>query len=117
MLLYCGFHLHRIYFTILDWIAVFTSLSMYVNKKKKLKNKTSLCLYGNHITIDDKKLDFDSIHSISVLGKNKINIYTESLVYQIKGNKSFNAVKYVNIYYHYLNTQKGEKNDEQFLGL
>lgn len=88
---------------------------LYKNKKK-LKNKTSLCLYGNHITIDDKKLDFDSIHSISVLGKNKINIYTESLVYQIKGNKSFNAVKYVNIYYHYLNTQKGEKNDEQFLG-
>ena len=61
-------------------------------------------------------MDYDSIHSITVLGKNKLNIYTDDQVFQLKGGKSFNALKYVNIYFHYHNLKKGEK-DEQFLGL
>ena len=45
-------------------------------------------------------------------------IYTDDQVFQLKGNKSFNALKYVNIYFHYQNTRKGDvKNYEQFLGL
>ena len=86
--------------------------------KKKLKNHVSIRLYGNHVCINDLYLHFDDIHSITVLGKNKINIYTADLVYQIKGNKSFNALKYVNIYFHYKNTHKGDvEHHEQFLGL
>ena len=85
--------------------------------KKKLKNNANLYLYGNHIMIENERLDFDSIQSLTVLGKNKLNLYTNNQVYQIKGNKSFNALKYVNIYFHYQNIQKGEKNNEQFLGL
>lgn len=85
--------------------------------KKKLKNNATIYLYGNQIVLDDVCLDFDSIHSITVLGKNKLNIYTENQVYQLKGNKSFNALKYVNIYFHYHNLRKGDKNNEQFLGL
>ena len=70
------------------------------------------------VTGFDICLDFDSIRSITVLGKNKLNIYTDSLVYQLKGAKSFNALKYVNIYFHYLNSKKGDdENYEQFLGL
>ena len=86
--------------------------------KKKIKNHAIMSLYGNRIVIDDICLDFDSIHSITVLGKNKLNIYTDSQVLQLKGNKSFNALKYVNIYFHYQNIKKGdEENYEQFLGL
>ena len=85
--------------------------------KKKLKNNANICLYGNHITLDGIRLDFDSIHSVTVLGKNKLNIYTDNHVYQLKGNKSFNALKYVNLYFHYQNVKKGVENNEQFLGL
>lgn len=86
--------------------------------KKLMKKNISLELYGNKIILDHMILDFDNIHSITLLGKNKLNIYLEDKVYQIKGNKTFNALKYVNIYYHYQNVKKGENlNDEQFLGL
>ena len=86
--------------------------------KKKLKNKATLRLYGNRLEIDDSCLNFDNISSITVLGKNKLNIYVNDMVYQIKGNKSFNALKYVNIYFRYQNILKGEgENNEQFLGL
>ena len=86
--------------------------------KKKLKANALLQLYGNRLLLDNICLDFDSIHSITVLGKNKLNIYTENQVYQLKGDKSFNALKYVNIYFHYQNSKKGDdKKYEQFLGL
>ena len=86
--------------------------------KKKLRTNSKIVLYGDRILLDDICLDFDSIHSITVLGKNKLNIYTDSLVYQLKGTKTFNALKYVNIYFHYLNSKKGDvDNHEQFLGL
>ena len=85
--------------------------------KKCLKRSASLQLFGNRILIDDLTLSFDTIHSITVLGKNKLNIYTDTQVYQLKGNKSFNALKYVNIYFHYQNQKKGDENNEQFLGL
>ena len=86
--------------------------------KKRLRTNTKITLFGDRILLDDICLNFDSISSITVLGKNKLNIYTDSLVYQLKGSKSFNALKYVNIYFHYLNSRKGDdENYEQFLGL
>ncbi len=97
-----------------DNVKVF-SVALY-KYKKKLKNNAKILLYGNRLSIDNICLDFDSINSITVLGKNKLNIYTDSQVFQLKGNKSFNALKYVNIYFHYNYLKKGE-NYEQFLGL
>lgn len=85
-------------------------------KKELLYPSASLRLFGNRILLKDMELFFDEISAVTVLGKNKINIYYRDLVYQIKGNKSFNGLKYVNIYHHYHNCKKGEKN-EQFLGL
>ena len=82
-----------------------------------MKQNVTLCLCGDHILIDGNRFDFEDIHSITVLGKNKLNIYTDDLVYQVKGDKSFNALKYVNIYFHYLNLKKGDEENEQFLGL
>jgi hypothetical protein len=51
------------------------------------------------------------------LGKNKLNIYHNDKIYQVKPDKHFNALKYMNIYYHATNAEKGENSDVEFLGL
>ncbi len=93
-----------------------------VNKKKvPFKSGANISLYGDKIIFnegkdDELKLAFDDVSALSVLGRNKANIYLGDKVYQLKGDKRFNALKYVNIYYRHKNVTKGEKN-EQFLGL
>ena len=59
---------------------------------------------------------FDEVTAVSVLGRNKLNIYHNKKVYQLKSGKRFNALKYVNIYYRYKNVSKGDT-DGKFLGL
>ena len=73
-------------------------------------------LYGDRVLIDDNVFPFAEITAASVRGRNKLNIYHDKKVYQLKGNKRFNAIKYVHMYYRYKNVNKGEGN-EQFLGL
>ena len=93
-----------------------------VNKKKVPLHKNSeIKLYGNRIvmnegTSDQLSFPFDEVTAISVLGRNKLNIYHRETVYQLKGGKRFNALKYVNMYFRYKNILKGEKN-VKFLGL
>ena len=80
---------------------------------------TDILLYGDKFILKGESelvLPFDKISAVSVLGRNKLNIYYGDQLYQIKSDKHFNALKYVNIYYRYKNTLGGE-NDEQFLGL
>lgn len=93
-----------------------------INKKKVLlKENAEITLYGNRIIVRgvyDSELifNFADTTALAVLGKNKINIYHDKKVYQIRGSKQFNALKYVNFYYHYKNVNKGEKHGK-FLGL
>ena len=93
-----------------------------VNKKKvTLRKDAKIRLYGDKITIDEGgesalSFDFDDLTAVSVLGRNKLNIYLTTTVYQFKGGKRFNALKYVNIYYRYKNITKGDGNGK-FLGL
>ncbi len=89
--------------------------------KNTLRDNAQITLFGNRIEIDKGKenaltLSFDEISVMAVLGRNKLNIYYNDTVYQLKGNKRFNALKYVNIFYHYKNICKGDGNGE-FLGL
>jgi len=49
------------------------------------------------------------------LGKNKLNIYYGDKLYQLKGSKRFNALKYLHFYYRYKNIK--EDNNDKFLGL
>lgn len=88
--------------------------------KKLLKRKTRLRLYGDRIEIsyDDVVLvlPFAELSAVTVLGKNKLNVYYGDKVYQIKGGKRFNAVKYVNVYFRNKNIRNGEEN-VKFLGL
>lgn len=93
-----------------------------INKKKvPFKSGAQISLYGNKIVFDEgmsdeTKLSFDEISAVSVLGRNKANIYFGDKVYQLKGDKRFNALKYVHIYYRHKNITKGNE-CEQFLGL
>ena len=93
-----------------------------INKKKNLLNKAcEIKLFGDKVIIDQGKKDklylsFDDLYAVSVLGRNKLNIYSGDKVYQFKGGKRFNALKYVNIYYRYENLKKGEQSGK-FLGL
>ena len=90
--------------------------------KSCLKRKAAMFAYDNRFEIIKGEatitLCFDEVSNVSVLGKNKLNIYYEDnkKAYQIKGTKRFNALKYVNLYYHWKNIKEGNTNDE-FLGL
>ena len=80
-----------------------------------LKKDASVSLYGDRITVNELVFDFASVSQVSVLGKNKLNIYYGDNLYQLKGSKRFNALKYLHFYYRYKNIT-GENNDK-FLGL
>ena len=89
-------------------------------KKIPLYPWASIELYGDRIEIEykeDKKiLRFDDCSTITVLGRNKANIYHDGKIYQLKGDKRFCALKYVHIYNRYNNIRKGDEN-VAFLGL
>ena len=92
-----------------------------VYKHKRLLAKTATVkLYGNRITVDSQDIhmvfDFSKTHAVTVLGKNKVNIYFDNHVYQLKGDKHFNALRYVNFFYRWTNLNTGDKNGK-FLGL
>ena len=100
-------------------------ISLYevvVYKKKRLiKKDTAVYLYGNRIVINDFgnenfEFGFDKISAVTILGKNKLNVYADGKVYQLKGEKRFNALKYVHIYNRYKNISRGDT-DGKFLGL
>lgn len=85
-------------------------------RKVPLKKDADISLYGDRIEIDEMVLPFEEISTVAVLGKNKVNIYWNKRVIQIKGDKRFNGLKYVNIYHRHKNIQKGDVHGE-FLGL
>lgn len=95
--------------------ASFSEVIVYKNKNL-IKKDAVIELYGDRVIINETEFLFEEITAISVLGRNKLNIYHDRKVYQLKGSKRFNAIKYVHIYYRYKNVNKGEGH-EQFLGL
>ena len=103
--------------------ACFKKVFLYKRKRTVSKNAT-VCLFGDKIVVKYKTktgvtdfvMDFNDVSVVTVLGRNKVNVYHRDQVYQIKGDKRMNALKYVNIFYRtkYL---KGENEDAGFLGL
>jgi len=90
-------------------------------KKTRLQKDASLALYGDRLVINEGEsgeriLPFEEITAISVLGRNKLNVYYDKMILQIKSDERFNALKYVNIYYRYKNLSRGDINGK-FLGL
>ena len=89
--------------------------------KNLLREDAEIALYGDRIVFDESSentlvVPFNEVSAISVLGRNKLNIYHGTRILQIKSDKRFNALKYVNICYRYKNISRGEENVE-FLGL
>lgn len=89
---------------------------VHAGKRKELLVKEArICLYGDRISVDDRVFPFDST-SVTLLGKNKLNLYQGKEIYQIKSCKRFNALKYLNFCHRYKNLQTGEEYGK-FLGL
>ena len=92
------------------------------HKKRVLIEKTStLSLYGDRLIINEGTerelaFSFDELSGMAVLGKNKLNVYLKNKTYQFKGEKSFCALKYVNLYHRFKNLTGGNENGK-FLGL
>ena len=95
--------------------ADFSQVHVYKNKQRLTKD-AQVCLYGDRITVDDRVFPFSQVSAVTVLGKNKVNIYDGQEVFQLKGSKRFNALKYVNFFHRYKNITEGDGNG-QFLGL
>ena len=97
----------------------FSEVILYKNKKILDKNAT-LTLFGDRYEVETESgalvFPFAEISTVSVLGKNKLDFYTGDKVYQIKGDKRFNAVKYMHFYFRTTHVLKGDLYD-QFLGL
>ena len=89
------------------------------NKKQCLAENIQLALYGDRIEMSgsfEKTFRFDEMETITILGKNKLDIYHEDVVYQIQSDSRFNAVKYLNLYHRYKNLTSEVQNGS-FLGL
>jgi 1-acyl-sn-glycerol-3-phosphate acyltransferase len=100
--------------------ARFSEVIVY-ERKKLIKKEAIFSLYGDKIVVDEGTADelwflFDDLHAVTVLGRNKLNIYCGKRVYQLKGGKRFNALKYVHIFHRYKNILKGD-DTVRFLGL
>ena len=90
------------------------------DRKNLLCKDVKISLYGNRIELvageETTVCHFDDTSAVTVLGRNKMNIYYGDKLYQLKGGKRFNALKYVHIYHRYKNILKGEA-AENFLGI
>ncbi len=88
-----------------------------VNESKtKLASGAAVELYGDRIVIDGYAYPFDTLSAVTVLGKNKVNLYWGQKLYQLRGDAHFNGLKYVNIYNRHKNITKGNEHGK-FLGL
>lgn len=94
---------------------------VFVGKKKEVLRPAAVFrLYGDRVTVDEDAPDalilpFEEVTAAAALGRNKLNLYHGQKVYQVRGSKRFNALKYVNFYYRSQNI-RGNK-DGKFLGL
>ena len=96
-------------------------IEVLFRKSKKIIDKNAIIkMYSNRIEViyQEKKSQFlfDKISSSVVFGKNKHNFYVDKYILQFKGNHSFNAMKYVNLFYKY-KIEKGDVKNDKFLGL
>ena len=94
---------------------------IFHKQKNLLRRDTELRLYGDRIVLDEGtgqeiSYPFAELSAVTVLGRNKLNIYHGKTAFQFKGSKRFNALKYVNFYYRHKNIVRGNENGK-FLGL
>ena len=88
-------------------------LKLVEKSKKKILLKGTVVLTKDEIIVSNEKDTFkfslDLIFSMTVLGKNKLNFYYDNKIYQFKGSRTLNTLKYMHIYYHIKNIKEGIK--------
>ncbi|MBE6936230.1 MAG: 1-acyl-sn-glycerol-3-phosphate acyltransferase [Ruminococcaceae bacterium] len=85
-------------------------------RKNLLTKSAAVRLFGDRVELDGERYPFGELGAITVLGRNKCNIYTKDRLFQLKGDRRFNALKYVQLYNRYKNLTTGDGNGK-FLGL
>ena len=93
-------------------------VSLY-SKKQLIAENVELTLYGDRIEMSGGFCDvfpFGETDTITILGKNKLNLYRADMVYQVQSDKRFNALKYLNLFHRYKNLTSEVQNGS-FLGL
>lgn len=96
------------------------SRDFYCEKKVLLDKNATLMVFADRFVVKTAKGEdvypFAEMIGATVLGKNKLNLYMDGQTYQFKGDKHFNALKYLNLYNYACNVAKGDPKNE-FLGL
>lgn len=91
------------------------------DRKRALDKDAAIRLYGDRLEIEGKApmcLPYADIQAMACIAGHKLNVFYQDKIYQFKGGKSFNALKYCNIYYHAKFIKEGKTDGEfQFLGL
>ncbi len=92
------------------------------DRKRPLCKNTKVSIYGDRLEIvcsqEKMILQYSNIQAMACVVGHKLNIFYKDKIYQLKGDLSFNALKYCNIYYHAKFIKEGHKDGEfQFLGL
>ena len=92
---------------------------MHYRKKGDLLLRGNITLTNEKIVITngEKTIEYsiDDIYSFTVLGKHKMNFYIGNDTIQVKGQKDFNALKYMQMYYHIKNIKDGK--EDEFFGM
>ena len=82
----------------------------------KLGRDLPVALYSDRIAVGDMTFNFADCSVVTVLGRNKLNIYNGGRVFQIKCGKRFSALRYMNVFYRVRNLNKENEND-RFIGI
>ena len=89
-------------------------------RRRLLHARVTLSVYADRFTLaaEDgvREIPFDSVTAVSVLGRNKLNIYVGAEIVQLKGDERFCALKYMHTYYRVKNEMEGDRYAE-FLGI
>ena len=111
--------------TVLTDEPIFSDISSFYEvipykKKRTISENSRVYLYGDRITVlidgEETSFPFAECSAVTVLGRNKVDIYHGDKIYQLKGGKDMNGLKFVHFYNRYKNISKGDS-DAQFLGL
>lgn len=105
--------------TLYEDVAKFFEVKLY-DRKYLIEEQAKVLLRADGIFVETKEktydFPFESVSTVTVLGKNKVNLYMDGKLYQLKGGKRFNGVKYVQLCSRAKNQIKGD-NEGEFLGL
>lgn len=89
-------------------------------RKRTIAENCRVELFGDRIALCGDGINevflFSNCSAVTVLGRNKVNIYRAGKIYQLKGGKELNAIKFVHFYNRFKNINKGDI-DGEFLGL